>query len=277
MLLAAFVCAASAATLAYIGLKNRSSQQVAAVSPEPVPTMKLVVAARDMKTGDKLSPEVLREVDWPAATVPKGVFRTKDAILKGSEERVLVEAVAENEPVLARKVSGFGETGPMAAQLGDGMRAITIKVSEDAGVGGFAQAGDRVDVLLTRSNLRDETGGQTKAYTATLVQDARVLATDQQTQRRDKTTPPKAVTLEVSAEDAQKLVLGAAVGQLSLTLARSGGRFDRVTGVIQLSDLEGSGPNASPPVANSPSGPVVGVTRSTDRKEYRVLPEETSR
>jgi pilus assembly protein CpaB len=277
MLLAAFVCAAGAATLAYIGLKNRSSQQAVAVAPEPVPTTKLVVAARDMKTGDKLSPEVLREVNWPAATMPKGAFRTKDAILKGSEERVLVEAVAENEPVLARKVSGFGEIGPMAAQLGDGMRAITIKVSEDTGVGGFAQAGDRVDVLLTRSNLRQESGGQSTAYTATLVQDARVLATDQQTQRRDKTTPPKAVTLEVSAEDAQKLVLGAAVGQLSLTLARSGGRFDRVTGVIQLSDLEGIGPNASPSAANTPSGPVVGVTRSTDRKEYRVMPEETSR
>jgi pilus assembly protein CpaB len=271
MLAVALVCASGAAFLAYLGMKPGKPD--ASIIVREAATQKIVVAARDLKPGERLSPELLREADRPAQSLPKGAFLSKDALLKGGEHRVL-DAIAENEAILPSKVSGFGSAGPLASVLDDGMRAVTIKVGEDTGVGGFAQPGDRVDVLLTQSNLRSETGAPKEASTATLVQNARVLATDQQTQRKDKPTPPKAVTLEVTAEDAQKLVLGGTVGQLSLTLNRSGGgRFDRVTGVIQLSDLVEAGPSAMPS-KTMPSAPVVGVTRSVERKEYRVLPEE---
>jgi pilus assembly protein CpaB len=272
MLAVALLCASGAAFLAYLGMKP-GNPNAAAVTREVVATQKIVVAARDLKPGEKLDAKLLREVDRPAQSLPKGAFRSKDALLAG--EHNVLDAISENEVILPSKISGFGGEGPLAATLGDGMRAITIKVAEDTGVGGFAQPGDRVDVLLTQSNLRAETGAPKEAFTATLVQNARVLAADQQTQRKEKTTPPKAVTLEVTAEDAQKLVLGGAVGQLSLTLNRSGGRYDRVTGMIQLSDLVESGPS-SMSVNVAPSAPVVGVTRSVVRKEYKVAPEDGS-
>ncbi len=277
MLLVAFVCAAAAAVLIHTLLKRKTYQDEAAMSQSaPRATRKLVVAARDVKAGEKLGADMLREIDWPAETLPKGAFLDKGALLKVAADRIVLESLVENEPLLPRKVSGLAESGPLSAMLGDGMRALTIRVSEDSGVGGFAQPGDRVDVLLTQSNARAESGGPAKAYTATLVQNVRVLAADQSMQRKEKATPPKAVTLEVTAEDAQKLVLGSAIGQLSLTLNRDGARFDRVTGVIQLNDLVEAGPDTAP-IKSVPETPVVGVTRSVERKEYRVLPEEISR
>jgi pilus assembly protein CpaB len=106
-----------------------------------------------------------------------------------------------------------------------------------------------------------------------LLQNVRVLAIDQVTQRKDLASPPKAVTLEVNIEDAQKLVLAGTVGELSLALKRiAAGADSQVTGTIEIEDLIDADRRvlAGKP---KPTGPVIGVTRSVERKEYQVLPE----
>src|SRR3546814_1071589 len=42
------------------------------------------------------------------------------------------------------------DRGFLAAALGPGMRAVTVKVSKEEGVAGFVFPGDRVDVLLSQ-------------------------------------------------------------------------------------------------------------------------------
>ncbi len=66
---------------------------------------------------------------------------------------------------------------------------------------------------------RSETNTTHRPYTKSLLKNIRVLAA-QQTQRRTDASPPKTVTLEVAEDDAKKLTLAGAIGQLSLTLTR---------------------------------------------------------
>lgn len=73
-------------------------------------------------------------------------------------------------------------------------RAISVRVDDVVGVGGFLLPGNRVDVLATR-----QTGNTGDAESKTILEDLRVLAVDQ-TASTDKTQPVvvRAVTLEMT-------------------------------------------------------------------------------
>ena len=143
------------------------------------------------------------------------------------------------------------------------MNGVTIHVNETSSVGGFVQPGDHVDVLMTQTD-RSETNATHRPYTKSLLKSIRVLAADQQTQRRTDASPPKTVTLEVSEDDAKKLTLAGAIGQLSLTLTRGDGGKEAGR-VIDLRDLVAV-PDQDAALEDAP----VTVFRSAKREEYRV-------
>jgi pilus assembly protein CpaB len=79
-----------------------------------------------------------------------------------------------------------------------------------------------------------------------LLQNIKVLAIDQVADdRKDKPIVARAVTLEVSTQDAQKLTLAAGVGQLSLALRPAASAKDEVTQRVTISDLTGDQPGAA--------------------------------
>lgn len=272
MLAAAFVCAALAALLSRAWLTNQPA------APQAVSTNAIVVAARDLKPGEKLEKSMLRTMPWAAGTLPKGAFLGMDALFRGDSPRTVHAPIAENEPVLEHKLTGTMQN-PLAAKMGESMNAVTIRVNDIAGVAGFVQPGDFVDVFLTYSDKPSDAAPSqgTKPGIVVLLQSVRVLAVDQVTERKAQTAPPKAVTLEVTTEDAQKLILAANVGQLSLALKRiddAKGPARPVSAADFLPIGDGKEPQqAARASGEGPSGPVVTVTRAVDRKEYRVMPE----
>jgi len=274
MLAIAIVCAAAAAFFARVLLVNQS-RQAPTETIAANPSRAIVVAARDLKYGDKLNAEALKLVAWSGDSTPKGAFLTKDAALGPGGSRIVLASVAENEPVLEQKLLGTGSPNALSARLTENMKAVTIRVNDVAGVAGFVQPEDRVDVFLTYGgkNVNEAAAARAASSVVVLLQNVRVLAIDQVTQRKDQASPPKAVTLEVNIEDAQKLVLAGTVGDLSLALKRiAAGDDPQVTGTIELDDLIDADRRA---LAGKPkpTGPVIGVTRSVERKEYQVLPE----
>src|SRR6266550_948000 len=87
------------------------------------------------------------------------------------------------------------------------------------GVGGFVLPGDRVDVLLTRT----VSGGNDANNTVTqvLAENVRVLGVDQSANdEADKPVVSKAITVEVTPDQAHSIALGQSVGTVSLTLRR---------------------------------------------------------
>jgi pilus assembly protein CpaB len=278
MLAAAFVCAAAAAFLSHAWLTSQTpSERVVAVQQAaPLPSRFIVVAARDLKSGDKLNAETLRLMPWASETLPKGTFASVDALLKGGQERMVSVAMLENEPVFDQKLAGSAQS-LLAGRLTENMNAVTIRVNDVAGVAGFVQPEDRVDVFMTTgggNNGESPSAPQgDRPSVAVLLQNVRVLAIDQASERKGQASPPKAVTLEVTTQDAQKLLLAGTIGQLSLALRRSNGVASGEPRPVAMDDLLARQPMGAAP-AEKP-GQVIGVTRAADRKEYMVQPESS--
>jgi pilus assembly protein CpaB len=170
---------------------------------KPAVTKTIVVAVKPLRFGVELTPDHLREMQWPDAVLPQGAFaKIPDVLSQG--KRVALAAIEPNEPVLAVKITGPGQRATLSALVRPGMKAVTIRVNDVDGVGGFVLPGDRVDVVLTRQIDKNAASNEL------VLQSARVLAVDQSAdERADKPTVPKAVTLEVDTVGAQKLSLAA--------------------------------------------------------------------
>jgi pilus assembly protein CpaB len=197
-------------------LNEREHIQVVAAEP-PMPLAMVVVASRDLARGDLLRADALREIPWPADSVPEDAFHSvKEVIGDGTEERRARRSMVVGEPVLAAKVSGFGGRDTLGETLSPGKRAVSIRVNDVSGVAGFLLPGDRVDILLTR---RLEDDGKKNPVTDVILQNVVVLAIDQLSdEQREKPQVARTATVEVDPAEAQKLALAMQVGNLSLAL-----------------------------------------------------------
>jgi pilus assembly protein CpaB len=256
------------------------------VEVEKAAVVKLVAAGTALKFGDRLGKESLRLIDWPVASVPEGTFTSVDELL-GPEPRVALQAIQPNELILVSKVTGPGQRASLSAIITSGMRAMTIRVNDVLGVAGFVLPGDRVDIMLTREIIKEQ------PITDVLLQNVKVLGIDQRADEQNSTPDVvKAVTLEVTAEQAQKLTLAAQVGTLSLALRDvSNVELAKVKPVTlrDLGIMEAIGTVEPNPNEKKPEKPVVkiipkrstdnlpkiGITRGTARQEYKVTPEGT--
>jgi pilus assembly protein CpaB len=175
----------------------------------------IVVAAAPLSFGTQISPENVKEIPWSATALPEGAFATRQELLNGGRRMALV-SIALNEPVLRGRITAPGQRAALSSMLDPGKRAVTVRVDDVRGVAGFIQPGDRVDVVLIRTEAESKIK---EGYSDVILQYAKVLAIDQITgERTEQPTIAKAVTLEVSAEEAQKILLATNVGRLTLIL-----------------------------------------------------------
>jgi len=192
-------------------------------------TTKIAVAAVPMDYGTVLTPEKVKMVDYPVASLPPGTFRSVAQLLPAGKKRVALRPMLINEPILASKISAEGQGASMASLLPEGMRAATVRINDISGVAGFVQPNDSVDVLITRTF-------EGERITDVLMQNVKVLAMGQNAKERDQAKVSKSTTLQVDPIDAQKLALGEAVGSLSLVLRKPG--EDENSPVVQTVSID---------------------------------------
>ncbi len=251
----------------WLNYQAELSRKVVAPKEKPVATRTIVVATGPLRFGTHVSADHLREVTWPEEALPAGTFGTIADVMSGGK-RIVLASIERNEPLLRTKITGPGQKATLSAVIQDGMRAVTVRVNDVEGVGGFVLPGDRVDVLLTRQNER------TTGMNDVVLQNARVLAVDQLADdAADRPTVVKAVTLEVDTTGAQKIALAASLGNLSLMLRRAGEQVMDATRRVTTSDLSQTEVMQQAPVAKSFAK--VSVTRGTTKQEYNVASEET--
>ena len=235
--------------------------------PQQVPTQTIVVASKPLRFGMQLQKDYLREISWPKSALPNGAFDKVDAVLREGK-RVVLAPIEVNEPILAVKITGPGQRATLSALVAPGMKAVTIRVNDVEGVGGFVLPGDRVDVVMTRQLDKGAASNEV------VLQNVRVLAIDQLADiRSDKPSIAKAVTLEVDTRDAQKVWLAASVGNLSLLLRKAGEVAEEKPRRVTLSDLIGE----MLPERSSQDGAKVVVTRGAQKQEYNVPQEGRER
>jgi pilus assembly protein CpaB len=256
-LLAVFVAQSWLNSQAEARLKSLEAQKV-----KPAATSTLVVASRALRFGNELSVASLREMPWPIDAIPQGGFRSIQEML-GQGKRVVLTAIEANEPVLASKITGQGQRATLSAMIGDGHKAMTIRVNDVDGVAGFVLPGDRVDVMLSRQIDKGN------AVNDVVLKNAKVLAIDQLAdERTDKPSVAKAVTLEVDIAGAQKLALSSQIGTLSLTLRRAGDSEPTASRPITLTDLFNS--KSADERDDNGKFATVAITRAANRTIYSV-------
>jgi pilus assembly protein CpaB len=250
----------------------------------------IVVAAEPLGFGTVINPGNVVELPWAAEKMPEGAFVSSAALLREGP-RFVLSALDRNEPVLRSKITKPGQRASLSTLLETGKRAVTVRVDDVRGVAGFILPGDFVDVVL----ISEEPAAKRESYSEILLHHVKVLAIDQLTiERPDHPTVAKAVTIEVTPEQAQKVLLATNIGRLSLVLRQPGdvsaASDRRVTerdlnrGLVPATlKVASPQPPAPAPPAPAPGPPplvvklpetvIVAIVRGTKRDEYNVRSE----
>ncbi len=253
-----------AAYLANTWLKSHSA-------PASVATETIVVANFAIPFGTPIATDNVREISWPANTMPQGAF-SHVADLTKDGQRLVLSPFVRDEPIVASKVTGPNEHTSLSTIIQIGMRAVTVPVDDVRGVAGFITPGDFVDIVLTRNE------SNAGPVSEVILQHVTVLAIDQtSSEHQDSPKVAKLVTIEVSQEQALKVLLAVNVGKLSLILRQASEVAVAPQSRVTASDLfTGETP---PPVVKAVPLPVaqpesdlrkVTVVRSMRSEDYDV-------
>ena len=181
-----------------------------------------VAASHALQAGDVLKPEDLVLVDWPTSIeLSKPFSKVADPGRPGGDLSAGRLRSPFSRTIWPRPGSGIGLT----TKIPEGMRATSVKSDEIVGVAGFLFPGSHVDVLVT---LRSD--GLAAPATQIVLQDVEVLTVGQKLEPDPQGKPDtvSVVTLLLTPEDSQKLVLAASQGSIQFVL-RNGADHTRST------------------------------------------------
>ena len=259
---------------------NDQTRASAAVQPSGT----IVVAAESLAYGTAMTPDNIVEIPWFSNTLPEGAFAVKDDLLSGGR-RVVLSPMKRGEAVLRSRITGPGQRASLASLLDEGKRAVTVSVDDVRGVAGFVLPGDFVDIVI----IADDGSPKRQSYSDILLEHVKVLAIDQvASEGEGQPTVAKAVTVEVTKEQAQKILLATNIGKLSLILARPVESKPDPNRRVSEKDIGRTSPEpVRPPAAPPPPVPVVAapvvshtvkitVVRNGETKQYEVQRSEST-
>ena len=247
-------------TRSYLSNAVRSNPAVATSNGVAIP---VVVAAANVTRGAVLQAPMLKVAAFPTDAAPAGAFHSIAELTGGpGQQRLALRSLVANEPILPGNVSGPGGKLNLSGSVSPGMRAVSLRSNDVSGVGGFVLPGDRVDILLTRTS--GDSAEKSNTLTQVLAENVRVLGVDQSNNdEADKPVVAKAVTVEVTPEQAASISLGQQVGSVSLTLRRVADDAPLASKTMSVADL---GPAPKKPAA-APA-PTVRVIRGVESSRF---------
>lgn len=188
----------------------------------------VVVAKVNIPVGSRIIAEQLTVAQFPADVTPEGAYAKLDENLI---DRVVVTAISPREPVTESKLAPVGSLGGLSSVIPEGYRAMTVKVDDVVGVSGFIMPGTLVDVVVV---IQPPKGSANEEMISKIVlQNIKVLASGQNIDKpkndREVERSVRAVTLQVTPEQAEKLALASSEGKLQLVMRNSVDQADEQT------------------------------------------------
>ncbi|MEZ9480137.1 Flp pilus assembly protein CpaB [Vibrio splendidus] len=198
-------------------------------------TVKVLVPTRTIEIGQAYTPNSFRWKEVPQQELENYIDHvtpediSADHTMSGLARTKLVKDSILSKADITEPEGGYS----LSLKLQPGYRAISVPVDQVTSNSGFIEPGDRVDILLLGSQdgelLRYGNSSQ-GLYVTTIVHDARVLAfNDKQTaesyqkaresnQHKKVVPDDSSVSLEVTPEQANQVVLAKQLGKLTLVL-----------------------------------------------------------
>jgi pilus assembly protein CpaB len=208
----------------------------------------VVVAKSEIPLGAKITVDQLALAPMPNGSAPDGVFRELDEVAG----RVAVTPIGLREPITKLKLAPAGVGAGLQAVIPEGYRALTVKVDDVVGVSGFVMPGSYVDVVAVIIPVSQSAAAQ-GPISKIVLQNIKVLASganlDSPSDQR-RPSDVKAVTLLVTPDQAEKLVLAANESKLQLVMRNYSDQEDSMTkGANKSTLLDGESvrPEPAPP------------------------------
>ncbi|WPC06928.1 Flp pilus assembly protein CpaB [Pseudomonas benzenivorans] len=227
----------------------------------------VVVATVEIPFGQMVEAQHVTLVRMPKGTAPDDAFDAPDKVVG----KIATFGMLRGDIVRGARLAEHLGGSTLASLIESNKRAISVRVDDVVGVGGFLLPGNRVDVLATKKSA----GNGNEAESKTILEDLRVLAVDQ-TASTDKTQPVvvRAVTLEMTSEEAEVLVKAQTEGKLQLAL-RNPLNNEKKPEVVEEPAAVAAAPAPSPApvkrvVRRSSGGGGVTIIRGTEVKVAKV-------
>src|SRR5918911_4768431 len=230
----------------------------------------VVVAKVEIPVGSRIIPEQLTVAQFPANVTPEGAMSTIDDKIVG---RVVVTAISPRDPITEAKLAPVGAAGGLSSMIPEGYRAMTVAVNEVVGVSGFITPGTLVDIVVVITPPRGS--GNEEMISKIVLQNIKVLASGQNIDKpkndREAERAIRAVTLQVTPEQAEKLALASSEGKLQLVMRNSVDQADEQTaGANKRSLLSGERATIAPdPGVSAPPKPAPSSIRRSAPKPVR--------
>ncbi len=195
--------------------------------------VRVVVADRNLAKGEPISADRFSIRDVPAEYVHAAAVRPGD--FGQFVGRRLAAPLNWGEPLLSVHM----ELGPAAfsSTLQNGNRALTTEVDEVNSISGMLRPTDHIDLMVTAR------GSDSKAAETTfaLLSNVEVLATGQVTHKlgddSNQTRTYTTITLSVSPEDAERIVVAKSSGKLTAVLRSPDDARPTATPAMSIDDV----------------------------------------
>ena len=228
----------------------------------------VVVATVEIPVGAKIAPEQLTLAPIPNGSAPQGAFRNLEQVAG----RVALVPIGIREPITDTKLAAEGQGAGLGVLIPEGFRAMTVKVDEIVGISGFVQPGSFVDIVAVVNPLQGSKGPISKI----VLQNIKVLASGPRIDSPENQREPhsvSAVTVLVTPEQAEKLVLAGAESRLQLVMRNYSDQEDtRTNGADKNTLLNGEPANVTPaPTSEKPVEPKPVVTHKPRPKRTNLV------
>ncbi|HEU4712005.1 MAG TPA: Flp pilus assembly protein CpaB [Pyrinomonadaceae bacterium] len=227
---------------------------------------KVAVAKVAIPLGSKIIAEQIMVVQFPKESTPDGAFDSPDKLAG----RVAVVNIAPKEPITESRLAPEGTAAGLSAVIPEGYRAMTVKVDDASGISGFIMPGTLVDVVVV-IDPREGSGSQ-DPISKIVLQNIKVLANGQNIDKPEnerEANSVKAVTLQVTPEQAEKLALAAREGKLQLIMRNQIDQGDEQTPGVNKRNLLNGDNTATP-------APEPGSLKSEQPKQTEAKPVRRS-
>lgn len=209
----------------------------------------VVVAAHPLKSGALIAAADVKTIQWPGPQTPKGTFEKPDDVIG----KTVFDAIGEEELVsdihLASARSGGGSGVP------EGMRAVTIHVTDSSGVVAMLRTGQKVDVQV----VLGKTGAETTVRTA--LEDLQVLAVNGTGEGTSQGTILPSVTLLAGPAQADVLAAADSGARVRLTLRNPLDDQTRTNAPVSLGAVVRSSVTVGAPVKTTQAKQTPGATQ----------------
>ena len=195
----------------------RSADVAEPASASATATTEVLVAAVDLDRGALMDATAMRWQPWPEALV-NTAFITRNQrpeAIEALSGLVLRNGLVSGEPILDTRLSE-ADAGALAVMLAPGKRAVAVRISAENSAGGFVLPNDRVDVLLTTTQL--DKAGHNAVSSRLLLKNVKVLAVDQAVDSTGDAVVGKTATLELNPDEVEIVTAAETSGALSLAL-----------------------------------------------------------